>query len=127
MKREMILRIALGLTVCVIAWVGVTLFFFGSAHPCGILENRQRRYVETRELTAATEKLLFITRAGLDGRMEVYNALREAYDASGELDSNLQIEKALAKNHKNIWRMSPYECLRGAITWKRPPITPLPR
>jgi hypothetical protein len=120
MRCELILRIALGLAVCVIGWVGLTLFFFGSAHPCGILENRQRSTMEQLARRAVIERIEEIVQAMVQGRSDYARVLDEAFTASGGGDLNVWVEKALADNHKDIWRRSPYECLRGAIRWKPP-------
>lgn len=95
-------------------YFGLTWFFFGSPHPCGILEARRkpevRKTVEwTRKETWETYKML----TGWD---------KETVEARTELLKGLEgdLERALKALHLRVWQHTPAECAWQAITWKPP-------
>lgn len=97
-------------------YLGLTWFFFGSPHPCGILEARQKPYA----LAAARKTWLEIFKTF--GEIRLYLEDREVMNQYIEhLDTrDKQLDTALVDLKRRIWRLTPAECTWQAITWKAP-------
>lgn len=101
-------------------YLGLTWFFFGSPHPCGILEARQRPY--------------YVERLGESYREEAKRwqqlaekALHSKFWDKIDKERSEAVEKyinapdeAAAQLHKRVWRQTPAQCFWQAITWKAP-------
>jgi hypothetical protein len=97
------------------AYFAVTWFFFGSPHPCGILEARQRPYL--------------IKKASADSREDWRLALDliksmqpEAMDAGiSMLETLNDLQRSVPNDlQRKIALMTPAECAWQAITWSPP-------
>jgi hypothetical protein len=100
----------LGCLVIVLGcYFSVTWFFFGSHHPCGILETRQKPYVLEAAHTISSM------------RRKVALALLRARKNEAEtmlLEGANAIPKEYLDNlHKAIWGMTPAQCAVRAIGW----------
>ncbi len=118
--------VALGCAVIAL-YLGATWFFFGSPHPCGILEARQRPVI--LELTiSAYRKLEELSRGqarrAWESKNSDYSFLAQLHqEARSDLES--KPKRALQLLHERVWRQSPAECLWHAITWRASNPVPL--
>jgi septal ring factor EnvC (AmiA/AmiB activator) len=137
------------LVVCF--YLSLTWFFFGSPHPCGILEARQRpwftrrllnihsRVAELRRQIAAAsrpsdqllEKLKRRTisqeeRNSLEQQLDKFDSDLEAYNKAKK-DYEDTLSKVAELVHQSVWRLTPAQCLWEAITWREPPPEDLPK
>ena len=103
-----------GALLVVGAYFGLTWFFFGSSHPCGILEARERSYVVNRYYEDAI------------ARIEFFSSFKNA--AAGKLIDEIYKELADAPKraahdlHERIWdHYTPAQCLWGALAWNPDP------
>jgi hypothetical protein len=88
-------------------YFGLTWFFFGSAHPCGILEARQRPYVVNRYTDDSVELVLRFGTAALLSIVE--NAGHAPKRAVRDLHERIQ-------NH-----YTPARCVWEAMAWNPDP------
>lgn len=117
MKKKII--VAVGLLIA--SYLGLTWFFFGSPHPCGISEARQRPYYIERSKKLDRESLEF-WRQRMDDALRSREALSElvkGYSEAVEKYINAP-EEAAARLHKRVWLQTPAQCFWQAITWKAP-------
>jgi len=110
-------KILLSFGLLVLAYFALTWFFFGSPHPCGILETRKKPTV----IKAGRDAW----RAGLATLRAA--AKRTNFDAEivQELtrhvsDRPKEEQRLLSELHRQVWQMSPAACARGALTWQAP-------
>ena len=105
-------------------YLSLTWFFFGSPHPCGILEARQKSYVlervregeaKQRELQFALAKLL-TQKLTQEERAETRKTFEESLAASEKAP-----KRALDGLHEHIWRLTPAQCTWRAIVWNPDP------
>jgi hypothetical protein len=97
------------------AYFALTWFFFGSPHPCGILEARQRPHLIAKTRADSRED----RRLALDLIKSMHP---EAMDAGMSMLENLNEQPrrvTTALQHK-IALMTPAECAWQAITWSPP-------
>lgn len=92
-------------------YFGLTWFFFGSSHPCGILEARERPYVVNRYRDNALELLLSMGKTPSLGIMgQFVEGLRDAP------------KNAVHDLHERIWNhYTPAGCLWEALAWNPDP------
>lgn len=97
------------------AYVALTWFFFGSPHPCGILEARQRPHLIAKARAESRED----RRLALD-LIKSMNA--DAMDAGKSILENLddQRNRVTTALQRKIALMTPAECAWQAITWSPP-------
>lgn len=92
-------------------YFGLTWFFFGSNHPCGILEARQRPYVVKRYADDSIELLLRMGKAAPSS----LPIMKDVLDA-------LTPKKAVHDLHERIWNQyTPAGCLWEALVWNPDP------
>jgi hypothetical protein len=97
------IRIAgLAITIVTVAYLLVTWFYFGSAHPCGIYETVRRWQFDA--MVKANIERVAKERGGL---AEAFRALQADED------------KQLAAVKKGIQQMTPFECSRWAVLYWR--------
>lgn len=132
-------------------YFGATWFFFGSSHPCGILETRQRPYFVERYTQNAFARFSMWSkkymrysalaeeayRSGNLGKAEVGYAI--AADSSKLVDRALQDVSDAPKNavhdlHEKIWNhYTPAGCFWEALAWNpnpykgSPPVKDVPK
>jgi hypothetical protein len=90
-------------------YFSVTWFFFGSAHPCGILETRQKPYVleaANRVSSKRKQTAFVLLRAG---QIEAGITMLEG--------ANAIPKEYLDGLHNSIWDMTPAQCAIRAIAW----------
>ena len=99
------------------AYFALTWFFFGSPHPCGILETRQRPYViqRARDDTSEDRRLALelIKTMKPDALDAGTSLLQTAHEVIGQAPNNLK---------KRIALLTPAECAWQAITWTPPKV-----
>ena len=99
-------------------YFGLTWFFFGSSHPCGILEARQRPYV----VKSYTNSALEILRAALEATKGADSVVSSA---AFEQITKSVIEapkRAIGDLHERIWNhYTPAGCLWEALAWNPDP------
>lgn len=101
-------------------YIGLAWFFFGSPHPCGILEARQKPYVleASHELSSKQRRTAFALLGA--GKVQEGTMILEGTNAiPGKHLDNLR---------KWVWGMTPAQCAWRAIAWdvnpyKKPPLT----
>ncbi len=93
-------------------YLGLTWFFFGSPHPCGILEARQRPYAIARGRRSQLEDYELLREFG--GGMQ-----RKEFDEFAKRIIGAD-EGALKVLNQRVWRQTPAQCFWQAITWKAP-------
>ena len=92
-------------------YLGLTWFFFGSPHPCGISEARQRPYAIAQERRHQLETYKLIEKNVLtDPRM-----IEEFTKSIDGVD--VRAQKLLKQR---VWLQTPAQCFWQAITWKAP-------
>jgi hypothetical protein len=97
-------------------YFGVTWFFFGSPHPCGILEARQKPHA----IRAAHESWFAVLK-NWSGVMK-----ETGYDSSVVVDAatkhittrSQQQKEDIEEMHWRIWQKTPAQCLWEALTWQ---------
>lgn len=96
-------------------YFSLTWFFFGSSHPCGILEARQRSYLLTayEAQERAMEKLL-----EMEPRSSFKEHLVEQFNAMLSPEGR---ELDLSRLRKRIWNLTPAQCAWRAIAWNPDP------
>jgi hypothetical protein len=101
-------------------YLGLTWFFFGSPHPCGILEARQRPY-EIKKLTESywVEARAWNQLAREALRSEFWDKIDKEHSEAVERYINAA-DEAAARLHKEVWRQTPAQCFWQAITWRDP-------
>jgi len=101
----------------VIGYFTLTWFFFGSSHPCGILEARQRPYEIQWALDFTDRRLAYElmnprnTPAAIAAGTAIFQTAHEIVD------------NAPNKLKKEIARLTPAQCAWKAITWRTVPKT----
>lgn len=131
------------------SYFGATWFFFGSSHPCGILETRQRPYFVVRYSENAFRTYLMLSKN--DERIQALysemirrgnvgkEAAAIAADSSKRVDRALQDVSDAPKNavhdlHEKIWNhYTPAGCFWEALAWNpnpykgSPPLKDIPK
>ena len=95
-------------------YFGLTWFFFGSVHPCGILEARQKPYVDNRFSQSWVDTFKLLTKYLKD--REQTQAVREHVETRDK-----QLDDILARHNIRIRRLTPAQCLWRAIAWDPDP------
>ena len=126
-----------GALLVVGAYFGLTWFFFGSSHPCGILEARQRPYFVGHYSENALRTYLMSSKG--DERIQALytemirrgnvgkEAAAIAEDSSKRVDRALQDVSDAPKNavhdlHEKIWNhYTPAGCFWDALAWNPDP------
>ena len=105
-KLLIALALALGL------YFSLTWFFFGSSHPCGILEARQNPYVLERVKRYRSEDLKLALELA-------QSPLGEAVEAGTQMLEDIRRgpREALSNLHEKVWGLTPAQCLWRAISW----------
>ena len=111
MKKKILIGV---LSIALIYW-GLTWFFYGSSHPCGILEARQKPYIlaKVKESSSETQKLALSLMQSGPLTSDVVKAATDMLEQSRKAPS-----EALATLHERIWRLTPAECGWQAVTWR---------
>jgi len=101
----------------VVVYIGVTWFFFGSIHPCGILEARQKPYVVKRYTDFSRELWLKMKETGTPSLfMEPFT--KDVLDAP---------RTAVHELREKIWNhYTPAECFWEALAWNPDPYKGFP-
>jgi len=107
MRQRILLWVPLGIFGPAAVWVILAWFFFGSIHPCGVLEHRLEAYLTQTIRVNREVALRFHERAV---RVAPRGHLVPLPDFDKE---EADIRK---RHHDDVWRLSPYECLKQAIT-----------
>ena len=101
----------------IMTYFALTWFFFGSPHPCGILEARQRPYViqRARDNTSEDRRLALelIKTMKPDALDAGTSLLQTAHEVIGQAPNNLK---------KRVALLTPSECAWQAITWTPPKV-----
>ncbi len=104
-------------------YLGLTWFFFGSPHPCGISEARQRQYYIARSKKLgweAVESWRQLVKEAIEaGDSELRNEFAKARSEALKDLINAP-DEAAARLHKRVWFQTPAQCFWQAITWKAP-------
>jgi len=115
-KMHRVQKLIIPLAFALGAYFGLTWFFFGSSHPCGILETRQKPYVlEQIRTTSSEERKL---------ALELIISMEpDALEAGTKILESLEgrPERALRSLHERVWRNTPAKCLWGAVAWDPDP------
>jgi hypothetical protein len=138
-----------GMSVMVVLYFGLTWFFFGSTHPCGILEARwkpyrievaeqnQRNAIDEQKKIAGSSEQEFPAdafRSMVEGRVTNRDRLAlgtyqdaqrnqaKAWNEAAKLVKDLRSipQEEAERVHQDVWRLTPGECLWRVITWRRP-------
>jgi len=98
-------------------YFSLTWFFFGSVHPCGILEVRQRPYVINMhfELQKSEQDDLDLKWSG--PRNEKYYTQMEEIVVYNATSKNTTLRTI----HERAWSRTPAQCLKRAIMWDPDP------
>ncbi len=102
------------------SYLSLTWFFFGSPHPCGILEARQRPYIEARlrDLRDEDEHLNEEYREVINLTGNDSEALEGWRKWGADIRRRRGLEnKNLADLHADIWRLTPAQCFWKADAW----------
>ena len=104
-------KVIVAAVLVAVSYFALTWFFFGSPHPCGILEARQRPYAIERERRHRLETYKLIKEQVLtDPRMiEEFTKSIEGADV-----------RAVKLLKQRVWLKTPAQCFWQAITWKAP-------
>ena len=113
MKGSVKSKIVITAAGLVVAYFAFTWFFFGSPHPCGILEARQEPHLiqkaraDSREDRQLAYKLI--------GTMQP-----DAMEAGKSILENLhdQPQRVTSALQRRIALMTPAECAWQALTWR---------
>ena len=97
-------------------YFGLTWFFFGSSHPCGILEARQRPYILERLRQSSSEHTKLALELMMSPRPGSLKAGTEMLE-----DIEKRPHQALTKLNERIWQLTPAQCLWRAIAWDADP------
>jgi hypothetical protein len=109
--------------LCVVAvYFGLTWFFFGSSHPCGILEARQKPYVVSRYTEDAGTLLSMQTENYMRSPGLLYSKeIQKQYNMAVQNLANAP--KTAARDlHERIWNhFTPAKCVRESLAWNPDP------
>lgn len=97
-------------------YAGLTWFFFGSPHPCGILEARQTPYVLERVRATSSEQRKLALDLAKSMRADAVEAATRMFE-----DIRKRPQEALSDLHEHIWRLTPAQCTWRAIAWNPDP------
>ena len=112
MKKKII--VAVGLLIA--SYLGLTWFFFGSPHPCGILEARQRPYhIERLRESYREEAKCWQQLAEKAVHSKFWDKIDKEHSEAVEKYINAP-DEAAARLHKRVWGQTPVQCLWQAIT-----------
>lgn len=101
-------------------YLGLTWFFFGSPHPCGILEARQRpHYIERLGESYREEAERWQQLAEKAVHSKFWDKIDKERSEAVEKYINAA-DEAAARLHKRVWLQTPAQCFWQAITWKAP-------
>ena len=96
------------------AYFGLTWFFFGSSHPCGILEARQRSFI-----------LAEVHKSSLEDRKLALELMkhRNTMETGTKILEDIRVrpKEAVTYLHEHVWRLTPAQCTWRAISWNLDP------
>jgi len=110
--QQLLISLALALGT----YFGLTWFFFGSSHPCGILEAMQKPYVLERVRTTSSEHRALALELLKSKQADAVEAATNILD-----DIERHPNKALRGLHERVWRLTPAQCTWSAIAWNPDP------
>ena len=108
----LVILLALGL------YIGLTLYFFGSSRPCGILEARMKPYRIKLETEAAFNIERKHSREGEQVKFQDSEILKLLEEDRKRIEE--APKAAMRKLHQELSELTPTECAVRAINWRRP-------